>query len=248
VRERLKAVPWLVPLVRAVRTGRARGKRLGEDARFHARRLRRDRQIQAYLSSHRVRKLQLGAGSNPHEGWLNTDVVDFRRRNEVIYLDARRPFPFPDGSFDAVFSEHMIEHLTYSDGLHCLRECNRILRSGGRIRTATPSLRMLAGLYERDLSELQQRYLAWSTSSFIGDATAPLAGFVLNNMFHNFEHRFVYDDETLRETLRLAGFVEIQEWAVGESGDPMFVGLERHMRSAAEFNAYETLVLEAQKP
>ena len=57
----------------------------------------------------------------------------------------------------------------------------------------------------------------------------------------------VYDDQTLRHSLETAGFVDVTEWPVGESDDPALVGLERHMRRAAEFNAYETLVLEARK-
>jgi predicted SAM-dependent methyltransferase len=142
----------------------------------------------------------------------------------------------------------MIEHLTYDDGVRCLRECHRVLRRGGRLRVATPSLRRVAALYAPDLSDLQRRYLAWATDSFLDDTDRPLPGFVLNNMARNFGHQFVYDEETLRHVLSTTGFVEITEWPVGESDDPALAGLERHMRSAAEFNAYETLVLEARKP
>ena len=67
-------------------------------------------------------------------------------------------------------------------------------------------------------------------------------------MLRNFEHRFVYDAATLRHALEAAGFVDVEQWPVGESGDERLAGLERHMRSAAEFNAYETLVLEARRP
>jgi predicted SAM-dependent methyltransferase len=218
-----------------------------DSARFAVGRIGRAKRIEAYLERHSVRKLQLGSGSNVYDGWLNTDVIDFRRRREVVYLDATRRFPLPDSSFDRVFTEHMIEHLSYEQGVTCLRECQRVLKPGGRVRIATPSLSKLAALYSSDLSDLQWDYLAWSTSSFIHDAPDVLPGFVVNNMFHNFEHRFVYDDETLRVSLEIAGFVDIERWPVGESGDPAFVGLERHMRSAAKFNAYETLVLEAKK-
>lgn len=248
MRALLKRVPGLVPAVRATRRARATVKRSTDDARFALARIRRAERIEEYLSTHRVRRLQLGTGSNPYAHWLNTDVVDFRRRNEIVYLDAREPFPLPDNAFDTVFSEHMIEHLTYGDGLQCLQECYRVLRPGGRLRIATPSLRRIASLYSQDLSDLQQRYLAWATDVFIDYADVPLPGFVLNNMLRNFGHEFVYDEETLGHVLATTGFVEITEWPVGQSDDPALVGLERHMRSAAEFNAYETLVLEAWKP
>jgi len=247
MRDRLKRVPGLVPIVHSARKVRAAGRKPLRDARFQAGRVGRQRQIDAYLRTHAVRRLQLGTGSNPHEGWLNTDVEDYRGANEVIYLDIRKRLPLPDDSIDVVFSEHSIEHIGYAEGLHCLREGHRVLRSGGRIRVATPSLRRLARLYDTDLTDLQQRYLRWSTDVFIEHADVPLPGFVVNNMLRNFGHRFVYDDQTLRHALETAGFVDVTEWPVGESDDPALVGLERHMRSAAEFNAYETVVLEARK-
>lgn len=247
VRETLKHVPGLVPIVRSAREGRDSARRTLQDARFLASRVQRARRIDVYLRTQPVRKLQLGTGSNPYEGWLNTDIEDYKRENQVVYLDVRKRFPLPDASFDVVFSEHMIEHLTYAEGLHCLSECHRVLRRGGRVRVATPSLRRVARLYDENLTELQQRYLRWSADVFIQDADVPLPGFVVNNMLRNFGHQFVYDEQTLRHALELTGFVDVKEWSVGESDDPMLVGLERHMRSAAEFNAYETLVLEARK-
>jgi predicted SAM-dependent methyltransferase len=248
VREGLKQVPGLVRVVRALRAARLSAIRSAEDARFLTSRLGRSRRIEAYLRTHSTRRLQLGAGSNVYDGWLNTDVEDYKRKNEIVYLDARKPFPLPDNSFDVVFSEHMIEHLSYPDGRRCLAECHRVLRPGGRIRVATPSLDKLVALYGAEPSDLQRRYTRWSIDSFVEDADAYLPGFVLNNFFRDWGHRFIYDERTLRHALEAAGFVDIEEWPVGKSSYPELAGLERHMRSAAEFNEYETLVLEARRP
>jgi len=120
VKDQLKRVPPLVRIVRLVRERRISAHHSLQDARFLASRTRRHERVETYLRSHSVRKLQLGTGSNVYEGWLNTDIVDYKRENEVVYLDATKPFPLPDAAFDFVFSEHMIEHMTYPDGLHCL--------------------------------------------------------------------------------------------------------------------------------
>lgn len=248
MRERLKRVPGLRPAVNGARRARISAQHAVAAARFAAARVGRTRRIEAYLRSHEICRLQLGTGANPYDGWLNTDVIDFRRRDEVVYLDAAKPFPLPDDSFDVVYSEHMIEHLTYDDGLHCLRECFRVLRPGGRVRVATPSLGRMAALYGDDLSDLQRRYLAWATEVFIDHADVVLPGFVVNNMLRNFGHKFIYDEQTLAYALTSAGLIDVIEWPVGESDDPALVGRERHMRRAAAFNAYETLVLEARKP
>jgi predicted SAM-dependent methyltransferase len=202
--------------------------------------VRRRRQIERYLGSHEVRKLHLGAGEHPRPGWLNTDLHDYGRPEELVYLDARRPFPLPDASFDFVFSEHMLEHLSYAEGLQCLRECLRVLRPGGRIRIATPSLDRLAQLYGSELTDVQRRYLRWAVDSFVPETDAPLPGFVVNNFMRAWGHRFVYDRDTLRHALEAAGFVDVEDGRVGE--------LEQHLQNEPEFNEYETIVLEAHRP
>jgi predicted SAM-dependent methyltransferase len=240
-------IPGVRQLATSLRSGRSRGARLLQDVRFQVKRARRQRLIDAYLRTHSERMLHLGAGSNLYEGWLNTDVVNFRRLNRVVYLDARNPFPLPDCSFDLVFTEHMIEHLSYPEGRQCLAECHRVLRSGGRIRVATPSIDRLIQLYEPELTELQRRYMRWATETFITDVDVILPGFIVNNMLRNFGHKFVYDEQTLRHALETSGFVDVEVCPVGESPDPRLAGLERHMRSVAEFNAFETIVLEGRR-
>jgi predicted SAM-dependent methyltransferase len=202
--------------------------------------LRRRGQIQRYLRGHEVRKLQLGAAENIRAGWLNTDLHDYGRPGDVVYLDARKPFPLPDASFDVVYSEHMLEHLSYDEGLRCLRECRRVLRPGGRIRIATPSLERLVRLYDPELTDVQRRYVRWATDSFVPEARSQLPGFVLNNFMRAWGHRFVYDRDTLGHALETAGFVDIEDAHVGE--------LEQHLRNEPEFNEYETIVLEARRP
>jgi predicted SAM-dependent methyltransferase len=237
VKSLLRRVPGLTQAVPKVRGWR-----------FRATRLRRRRRINAYLRAHAVQKLQLGAGSNLLDGWLNTDIYDETRRRRVVYLDARKRFPFEDASFDYVFTEHMIEHLGYADSRHCLRECLRVLKPGGQIRVATPSLKRIADLYH-GAGDLQLNYVHWSIDTFIPDADAYLPGFVVNNFARDWGHRFVFDDQTLQHALETTGFVDIAQQAVGESGTAHLAELEHHGEMIPpEFNEYETLVLEARRP
>jgi predicted SAM-dependent methyltransferase len=200
---------------------------------------RRGRQVEHYLRTHDVRKLQLGAGEHPRNGWLNTDLHGYGR-DDLVLLDVRKRFPLPDDSFDFVFSEHVLEHLTYAEGQRCLHECMRVLKPGGRIRIATPSLERLAALYAEQPNDVQRRYVRWAVGTLEPETDAALPGVVVNNFFRSWGHRFIYDPQTLRHALTEAGFVDVEERPVGE--------LERHLPEEPELNAYETFVLEALKP
>jgi len=210
-------------------------------------RLRRRDQIRRYLEAHSSRRLQLGTGPNILPGWLNTDL--FPQSREIVFIDAARPLPFDDCSFDCVFSEHLIEHLEHHQGALMLRECFRVLRPGGRIRIATPDLRFLIELYNPEKSELQVRYVSWAARELAPDVRAAQEVFVINNFFRAWGHQFIYDREALQEAMRGAGFTGMGPCRVGESGDRNLRGLEAHGRQIPEeFNELETLVLEGTKP
>lgn len=59
-----------------------------------------------YLKTASVPKLHIGCGPFVIEGWLNTDVQC--NYPEVSYLNAGKPYPFPDNSFEYIFSELQI--------------------------------------------------------------------------------------------------------------------------------------------
>ncbi len=201
--------------------------------------------IRRYLGSHPVRKLQVGAGSNARPGWLNGDIEPLG--SGVIYLDACRRFPFPDSTFNYVFSEHMIEHVSYADGRNMLSECYRVMVPGGRIRICTPDLANFLKLFRVDRSRVEDEYLAWATREFIPAADAVDPVFVLNNYVRDWGHQFIYDRRTLARALEHAGFSDVSYHELGESADRELRGLEYADRMPPGFLALESMVLEAVK-
>jgi predicted SAM-dependent methyltransferase len=200
---------------------------------------------QSYLNAPGLKKLHLGCGGNVLPGWLNTDLEPVVPG--VLPLDLTQTFPFPDGTFDYVFSEHVIEHLSYAHGQLMLRQCHRVLKPGGRLRVSTPDLAFLVGLYSPEKSELQRRYIKWATKQFIPGAPYAEDTFVINNFVRDWGHTFIYDEKVLRDSLRNAAFQSIERCELKESPDPNLRGLENETRLPPGFLALETLTLEVVK-
>ena len=112
--------------------------------------------LKNYLKSSEIRRLQLGSGDNNMEGWFNTDLFP---KKGFAFLDASKPFNIPDSTFDRIFSEHMIEHISFQEAELQLKECYRILRSGSKIRIATPNLMHFLNLFND--SQGNQEYKKW---------------------------------------------------------------------------------------
>jgi predicted SAM-dependent methyltransferase len=199
----------------------------------------------SYLANNAIKKLHIGCGGNVLVGWLNSDY--YPTSPGVIHLDATKRFSFPDETFHYVFSEHMIEHIMYPDGLRMLQQCHRVLKRNGRIRVSTPDLRFLIGLYSASKSELQTNYIRWSSESFIknGEYTDTM---VINNFVRAWGHVFIYDEKTLTRSLGLSGFVDVVACKINASQDEHLAGLENDQRMPAGFLQLETLTLEARKP
>jgi SAM-dependent methyltransferase len=216
-------------------------------------RLTRGSVVESYLRRPGLRALQLGTGHNPLPGWLNTDVQVFRR-GYVEFLDATRPFPLPDASFDYVYSEHQIEHIPLEAGEHMLRECFRVLRPGGVVRIATPDLERIAQLASPDLDADQRHYVAY-ISRLLGlpgsDTTR-----VINSMFRAFGpdaatgHQFIYSCDFLARLLRAAGFTDVRRCELGVSTHDVLHGIERHTDVIGDERVvrYETLIVEGTRP
>jgi SAM-dependent methyltransferase len=167
--------------------------------------------IDDYLSHHRMVKLQLGSGLRLLRGWLNTDCSLCFKSD--CFLDATKLFPFRDQTFNFIFSEHLIEHLNYEQGVGMLKECYRVLKRGGSVRIACPDLKIYTEC------------------------------FALNRAMHSWGHKFLYDFDTVKKTMELAGFVGVTRFKSGVSNIPALRGLE----SRDKARIFETMILQARK-
>lgn len=205
-----------------------------------------------YLKKASVPKLHIGCGPFVIEGWLNTDVQC--NYPEVSYLNAGKLYPFPDNSFEYIFSEHLFEHLSIVEQTVMLEECYRILKPGGRVRLAMPNLHFIMDLYNHPNKEYNRKYLEWSYRLFgirkdtpkVSEVDYPIH--VINNFFHLWGHQFIHTPESLERMACEIGFKDIKPYPIGCSDTPTLQGLEKHGQSIPSWaNELETFVVEMGK-
>jgi predicted SAM-dependent methyltransferase len=147
--------------------------------------------------------LHIGCGGNRKPGWVN---VDFDGGD--LSLDLREPLPFPDGSVQFIYSEHFFEHLSFEEGEAFLRECRRVLVTGGRISIGVPD----ASLIFKDYAD-RERWRRTRDRFHPKSCTTPMHS--VNYFFRQGgEHKYVYDAETLIEMIQDCGFSQVhrRDW------------------------------------
>lgn len=194
--------------------------------------------------------LHVGCGTCLMDNWLNVDLNAF---NGSVYMNAEKKFPFPDSSFQYIFSEHLFEHLSYTGGKNMLNECYRVLKPGGILRLTMPGLEFLINLYIEN-NDLHEKYIDWSASvfspeikqDFSPDKIPPM--FMVNNFMRFFGHQMIYDKKTLTYLLKKNGFKNVSYPEIGKSIHPILNDLEQHGKIIPEWaNNLESFVVEAQK-
>ena len=91
------------------------------------------------------RKLEIGSGNRPLEGYEHLDINPDCPC--VEYVASMDKIPVENDTFDKIKAVHVIEHQPWKDTLATLTEWTRVLKPGGVITIATPNLRWIAQSY-----------------------------------------------------------------------------------------------------
>lgn len=82
-----------------------------------------------------IMKLNLGSGERPLINYVNIDAI--KHTDETVIGDILN-LNYPDNSIDAIFSEHVIEHLDKPELDRFFSECQRLLKEGGKLELIAP--------------------------------------------------------------------------------------------------------------
>lgn len=148
-------------------------------------------------------QLNIGAGGHLAEGWTGIDLMG----GSIVRWDVRWGLPFRSSSVKEIHCEHFLEHLQYPDeALRLLKECSRVLGYGGKLRLIVPD----AGKYA--VAYVQKTASFWRQLKDLGGTKIPFDTEmeIINQAFRmGGDHCFAYDEVTLRNLLRHAGFLKV---------------------------------------
>jgi glycosyltransferase involved in cell wall biosynthesis len=109
-----------------------------------------------------------------------------------------------------IAASHFLEHITREEGLEFLKECIRVLKSDGVIRIAVPNARVLAKYYLKG----KIRSLDNAEIKTMDDISAFIHMLIGG-------HKTVYDEDSLINTMTLAGFRKLELYNQGVSRSPV---------------------------
>lgn len=137
-------------------------------------------------------KLQIGPGKVYFPGWENVDI--FSNHYADAYGTALN-LPYSTNQFDLIYASHVLEHINRNMILTTLYHWKSLLKPGGVLRLAVPDFDAVCKYYTK---------------------TKDLKG-VIGLMYGGQQclldrHCLIFNEETLTENLKIAGFLNIHKW------------------------------------
>lgn len=195
--------------------------------------------------------MNLGSGPVSPAGWINIDrspsltiaripgakallnycgvlqdVHMIEWPSSIMRHDFTNGLPFNDRTVEAVYTSHALEHVYLDQVAAVLRECRRVLRSGGILRIALPDAEALARqlLETGDGRRYNEKLLAQP-------AAAPTMMKRARGAFGGHVHRWQPTQSLIGELLSDAGFSHITYHTFREGRLPDIAAVEHRLES-----------------
>ena len=115
--------------------------------------------------------------------WVNIDWAP--KSNKVKQANLLLELPFPNETFDFVYCSHFIEHISLENLHNFINECNRVLKTAGRIRLVLPDLENIAREYISNIDKNLQIFAEFNVVEMIDQCVRKKSGGELIKWYKN---------------------------------------------------------------
>ncbi len=191
-----------------------------------------------------MRFLEIAGNFKRNANW---DVIrDMRVRGGIVHDMTNLPIPgIENDTYDGVYSEHFIEHLTKDQGIAFLKEMMRIMKPGAVIRTIWPSMDFVNMLMSKqDCSNhpfvvMYNQYIIDRENPFAHPYYRSIASLddinriskqgkaALRLLHQEGEHKHLWYTQELMHSLAEIGFKDVAEHPYRESRLAEFNNIDR---------------------
>jgi len=189
------------------------------------------------------KKLHVGCGLTTPDSWLNLDgswnarlakhpflkkivkklklvpssQIEIPWSSNIFIYNIKKPLPFDDNSFSAVYASHLLEHLYLKKAQDFLKECFRVVKFGGIVRMMVPDLEEFTRKYIKNKNSESDNELAGNNFMHglnLRNQSSPKGNllykiYALATDFNS--HKWMYDKESLIHYFKEAGFFEVKK-------------------------------------
>ena len=145
-------------------------------------------------------KLELGSAEKGKNGFITVDYMGGDIRHNLT-----KKLPLDNETVDEIYSSHTLEHFEFQNIIFIIKECERILKPGGKLNVSVPNARLYIDSYiEKKIFPLKKKWYqpaVTDTGSYIDQ---------LNYVAYlNGHHKFLFDEENILNILKMCGFKNV---------------------------------------
>ena len=158
--------------------------------------------INSLIKWHKLSKksfIKLDLGSGPVGGTNGFTTVDIDRAD--ICWNLKKGIPLKDQSVDFIYSSHMLEHIPFRDLINLLKECKRVLKEEGTFSVCVPNAGAVINAYLN--GEIVKWHNSYKPASVNTNSKIDQLNYIA---YMDGEHKYLFDEENLVNTLLTAGF------------------------------------------
>ena len=158
-----------------------------------------------WIALKKSNRIFLEIGSGPKKGtngWVTVDLI----RGADIVSDLRKGIPLPEASVDQIYASHVLEHIPFKDQIKLLDEIYRVLKKNGKLSVNVPDASLFIKSYMN-----KHRFLP--TGGFYQPAVVDTGSLIdqINYIaYMDQEHKYLFDEENLINTLKKIPFKKVE--------------------------------------